>query len=593
MSRVSGHLYEKRLVLKIVAETGRDPVTDEPLSASDLIDVVPRGPGAPRPAEASSVPALLRTLQSEWDAVALETHALRSALHEARKELAATLYQHDAATRVIARLVRERDEARAAARSAAHAAAQEAEQEAEQRRSEDAEAASAAERTQGAERDEDAAAAAPSKPSKRAKTDATPAGEAAAPSPAPLSSEIASAFESTSKALSKARKKRPAPAGLVSAEAFSSLAPLATLPSHKTRSGGVLALAACFSGIAGLPDASEPQQQQQTRSLVASGGADGRIAVVDAALDLAPSARTVATLSHAPGVRVAALGWGLGGALLASGGDDGIVQVWKRESEGNGDGNDDESGSTRSRDPGFLDDPLATLASSPSSSPFAPLVGVSVHPSSSYLFAAHADATWRLWDLAAGRCAASLAAPPTSPSEPAAAFASASLHPDGLLYATGTSDGLVKIWEVRAQAPIATLQGPQPPASPSPLYAAAPITALAFSENGYHLASAGGGGARTWDLRKLAPLAQLASPLEAETSAGVTALAFDASGRYLAATEGRRVGIYGAKQSWNILGHVDALAGKGQARNVAWGALAKTIVVGGGDHNLRLFKVGE
>ena len=51
-------------------------------------------------------------LQNEWDTLVLETFALKQQYNSTRQELSYALYSQDAASRVIARLMRERDAAR-------------------------------------------------------------------------------------------------------------------------------------------------------------------------------------------------------------------------------------------------------------------------------------------------------------------------------------------------------------------------------------------------------------------------------------------------------------------------------------------------
>ncbi|PMD22066.1 Prp19-domain-containing protein [Hyaloscypha hepaticicola] len=111
-SSKSGNVYEKRLIEAYITENHKDPVNGEELEITDLIDLKSSRIVAPRPPTLTSIPSLLSTFQNEWDALALESFNLRQQLQQTRQELATALYQHDAAVRVIARLTRERDEAR-------------------------------------------------------------------------------------------------------------------------------------------------------------------------------------------------------------------------------------------------------------------------------------------------------------------------------------------------------------------------------------------------------------------------------------------------------------------------------------------------
>jgi pre-mRNA-processing factor 19 len=110
----SGHVFEKRLIEKHLSAGQTCPVTNEPLTMEDLIAMKINPIVRPRPANITSFPSMLQAMQSEWDAVMLETYSLKQHLNTVKQELAHALYQHDAACRVIARLLKERDDARAA-----------------------------------------------------------------------------------------------------------------------------------------------------------------------------------------------------------------------------------------------------------------------------------------------------------------------------------------------------------------------------------------------------------------------------------------------------------------------------------------------
>ncbi|KAG4084521.1 PRP19/PSO4 pre-mRNA processing factor 19 [Neocallimastix lanati (nom. inval.)] len=117
ISKKTGHLYEKRIIKKYLEENHKCPITGEDMTEDDLIELktgTSTLSGKPRPPTATSIPSLLTLFQNEWDSVMLETYQLKQQYQKVRQELSHALYQHDAACRVIARLTKERNEAREA-----------------------------------------------------------------------------------------------------------------------------------------------------------------------------------------------------------------------------------------------------------------------------------------------------------------------------------------------------------------------------------------------------------------------------------------------------------------------------------------------
>ncbi len=502
----------------------------------------------PRPAPAASVPGLLGLLQAEWDAVALEAHTLRTSLHATRVELAHALYQHDAAVRVIARLTRERDAARAAAAAGGSAAA----------------AAAGA----------GAADAAPAP--KRAKA----GGGAAAPAPP---AAVVASMTALSQDLAKGRKKRDAhPPGTAGVEEAARFA-LQGAP-HTVSGGGHGGAIACLAAAPASAGASALAVSE-----------DGGVAVLDTATG------AVARLEGgggggggAPPPARAAAWLGADGASALTAGADGRVRLWTQSSSGGAwtlastaAAGEDGGGAALVAVTTHPSRALAAAAGcdgawslfdvSSSSTPSRLLriadaaaaaaggyTACAFHPDGVILGAGTGGGAVQVWDArAAGAPVATCAAPPP--------------------------------------VPAAKAGGPRASSAPAP-----PIASLSFSENGYYLATGalGGGGAsggvRLWDLRKLKHFASPPAPPGKEAGAGGAAcVAWDASGALLAAAGPGGASILGGGSTKAEWGAVAAWAGGsvgGGGTAVAWGAppaAGRLLYVGGGDGRVRVFGVDE
>lgn len=106
----TGHVYEKSLISHHIDQTGRCPLSNIQISHSDLLPLQVSPNAKPKPLSSLSVPGLLNSLQEEWNASMLEVHGIKKLNENLKQELSHALYQYDAACRVIARLVKEKEQ---------------------------------------------------------------------------------------------------------------------------------------------------------------------------------------------------------------------------------------------------------------------------------------------------------------------------------------------------------------------------------------------------------------------------------------------------------------------------------------------------
>ena len=247
MSRVSGHLFERRLIEKHLHSSNTCPITGEPLSVEDLITIKADRTVPPRDLSASSIPGMLSLFQKEWDANMLETFTLRKNVQTLRQELSQALYMHDASCRVIARLIKERDQAITAY------------QDVQSRAAHGTLAPSAAAAAGGGGGGGAAAAAAPAAPAAAIAAAAATANGSTVP-PAVLAAMRAKAEE-----LKAARVKRSKPETLASKEQVAAFKQASSHTPHQAGKPGVTCVAI----------------HAENQNVVASGGVDKNIKVFD------------------------------------------------------------------------------------------------------------------------------------------------------------------------------------------------------------------------------------------------------------------------------------------------------------------------
>ena len=410
------------------------------MTLEDLLPVKSGTPVKPRTTAAASIPGLLSIFHNEWDALMLETHELRVDLHGTRQELSHALYQHDAACRVISRLMKERDEAREALANARAAGP------------------SAAPGKRGPSSD-------------AADVDAEGDGKKQRSGVPP---EAIDAMTAKSKELSKARKKREISSTLASPEDVGKMDVGTTAPCHATKAKGIRAIRV------------NPSNADE----VATGGADGSLALFDAAKGKRGALMT--------GLKKAVTDVAFAGDAVLTSSADKTIKIWRGGAE------------------------AAAVAGVHEGE----VVAVSAHPTNAYAVSIGGDGAWAFMDVGAAEC--------LSVQRDGAEYTCGGFHPDGLILGTGAADSSVKIWDVKTSKVAAKVEGH-----------VGAVTSMSFSENGYYLATCAQDGVKLWDLRKL-------KNFKSVEAAGVRCVGFDRSGHYLA-VGGADACVHNVKAEWEVV----------------------------------------
>lgn len=485
------NIYKKEVLIKWLEENNSTSPFNNQIIIHPENDLFPLAPQSkhvfPRPPAINSIPATLLMLQNEWDALMLETFNLKTQFHTTQQELANTLYENDAAKRVIARLIKERDEARVALSEF---------------------------KVQFVAKP--SSSTGPS--TKRAEEEIMDVdGQAAV-----LPREVADLVDTVSEELSSARRKRKAPETLATLDQLSEYKVVHewnTINSAKEPAVSCMAIS--------------------STDKIIIGGIDGTLSLLQPPSPSSLPAFATAT-SKAHKKSITSVAWA-GSDTFLSASLDGCVKVWSLES------------STAKKDVGGVrikgSGGGETLYQSG-------VANMSLHPSASFFASSGVDESeWALTDLSTFTQLTSTKT--TSPLHTGA------FHPDGILYAAASSTSAV-LYDIKTSHPASSLDHPG-------------LVDVAFSENGYHFATAGHTSVYFWDLRKLQVFHRI------DGLDGVTGVRFDASGKYVGVSGSALFQMWAVKK-WEIVKEVGV-----DVVDFVWGRDAKFVVSGGDGRRVCLF----
>merc|ERR1712113_297247 len=194
------------------------------------------------------------------------------------------------------------------------------------------------------------------------------------------------------------------------------------------------------------------------------------------------------------------------------------------------------------------------------------VTGLSIHPLGSFFLSCSRDKTWAIHNMEGGCLRAYIQF-----SEGPCPFTCMRLHPDGQLLATGTQTNQILMWQIATGECIESFSHDSA------------LSALAFSENGYYMATGDAGGVvKVWDLRKNENV------FEKKFGGGVTSIDFDIwGGQAIACASSNGTVVVTETQTWSDV--TTLRASKPVA--IGWNYNFKSMTIASSDSCYRLAKV--